>query len=101
MSLKTEAVKLLKAEEAVKTAKGELEHAERERTKARERCRPLLATGVTTLAGDIAITVTPCVSGQSFRLAQYLRAHKLTAAMKPFVGDGVSYDRWTVKRLAA
>ena len=100
MSLKTEAVKLLAAEEAVKQAKGALEEAERERDKARDRCRPLLATGKPTLAGDIEITVTPCVSGKSFRLTQYLRVHTITKAMAPFIGMGTEYDRWTVKRVA-
>jgi hypothetical protein len=100
MSLQTEAKKLLVAEQAVKTAKGALEEAERVRAKARERCRPLVATGVTTRTGDIEITVTPCVSGKSFRIAEYLRAHKLTKAMEPFVGGETPYDRWTVKRAA-
>ncbi len=100
-SLKTEAPKLLKAEEAVKAARGVLEQAERERDKARERCRPLLATGKTTVAGDIAITVTPCVSAETFRLAEYKRRYKVTDRMAPFVGEGTEWERWTCKRIAA
>jgi hypothetical protein len=101
MSLKTEAVKLLAAEDAYKQAKGALEKAKRERDEARARCRPLLAANKTTMAGDIAITLTPCTSAESFRLAEYLRQHKITKAMAPFVGQGKEYDRWTVKRVAA
>jgi hypothetical protein len=99
--LKTDAKKLLADDEAVKKAKGALEQAERKRAKTRARCRPLLSPGKTTIAGDIAITVTPCTSAESFKLAEYLRAHKLTAAMKPFVGGGSPYDRWTIRRVAS
>jgi hypothetical protein len=99
--LKTDAKKLLADDEAVKKAKGALAQAERRRAKTRERCRPLLAPGKTTIAGDIAITLTPCTSAESFKLAEYLRQHKITQAMKPFVGKGTKYDRWTVKRVAA
>lgn len=101
MSLKTEAVKLLAAEETYSQAKGAMEKAKRERDEARARCRPLLATGTTTVAGDVAITLTPCTSAKSFKLADYLREHKLTKTMAPFVGEGTAYDRWTVKRVAA
>lgn len=101
MSLKTEAVKLLTAEDDYSRAKGALEKAKHERDKARARCRPLLATDTTTLAGDISITVTACVSNRSFKLAEYLRNHRLTKAMEPFVGEGSAYDRWTVKRISS
>jgi hypothetical protein len=99
--LATEAKKLLAAEESYQQAKGQLEEADRERQKAREACRPLLAIGKTTRIGDIEITVTPTMTGKSFRLAQYLRKHKLTKTMEPFVGEATSYDRWTVKRVAS
>ena len=101
--LNAEAKKLLKAEERYKEAKGALEEAERERDKARERCRPLLLSkaGEANIAGAISITVTPCVSAKSFRLAEYLRRYKVTKTMEPFVGEGKPYDRWTVKRIAA
>jgi hypothetical protein len=101
MSLKTEAVKLLAAEDAYQQAKGALDKAKREREEQRACCRPLLATNKTTMAGDIAITVTECKSAQSFRLAEFLREHKPTKAMLPFIGDGTPYERWTVKRAAA
>jgi hypothetical protein len=48
----------------------------------------------------VQITVTECVSGKSFRLAQYLRKYKITKTMQPFIGEGTPYDRWTVKRIA-
>jgi hypothetical protein len=97
--LKTEARKLLAAEEHYQDCKGALEQADRDRAKARERCLPLLLGEPSVLAGDISITVTPCVSGKSFRLAQYLRKHKISKAMEPFIGEGTPYDRWTVKRV--
>jgi len=101
MALTTEARKLLAAEDHYRHCKGALEQAERDRAKARERCRRLLTPGKTTVAGDIELTVTPCVSSPTFRLAQYLRKHKVTKAMEPFVGAGSLYERWVVRQIAA
>lgn len=88
---------LATAEENWSKAKAALDVAERERTKWRARCRPLLADGHQ-VVGGVEITVTPTQSGMSFRLAEYLKTNKLTKAMQPFVGEGSTYDRWTVKR---
>jgi hypothetical protein len=88
---------LVKAEESWARAKAALDIAERERTKWRARCRPLLADGLN-VVGGIEITVTPTSTGKSFRLAEYLKAHPISKAMRPFVGEGSTYDRWTVKR---
>lgn len=101
MSLRIEARKLLAAEQRCQEARGALEAAEREREKCRDRCRPLLAPGKLTLAGDVELMVAPACSPRTFRLAEYLRRHKLTKAMQPFVGEGTEYDRWTVKPAAA
>lgn len=100
MSLKTEAPKLLKAEERYQKAKGELQAAKGDLDKARAACRPLLAVDKTTIVGDVAITVTSCVSAATFRLADFKRRYKVTKTMEPFIGEGSAYDRWTVKRVA-
>lgn len=89
---------LATAEENWSKAKAALDAAERERTKWRARCRPLLATGELQVVGGVEITITPTATGKSFRLAEYLKKHKITKAMEPFIGEGSTYDRWTVKR---
>jgi hypothetical protein len=93
-----QARKLLAAETAWTIARKQLDEAERERAKQRARCRPMIPAGELLTVGGIEIQVTSCSSGQSFSLKGYLEKHKLTKAMQPFVGQGSTYDRWTVKR---
>jgi hypothetical protein len=97
--LATEAKKLLAADEHYQKAKGELQAAKADLDKARATCRPLLAIDKTTTIGDIAITVTACVSAATFRLADFKRRYKVTKQMEPFIGERTPYEKWTVRRV--
>jgi hypothetical protein len=101
MSLKTEVPKLLAAEDRYQRAKGELQAAKGDVEKARARCRPLLAIDKTTVVGDVAITITSCVSAATFRLADFKRRYTVTKRMQAFIGEGTPYERWTLRRTAA
>jgi hypothetical protein len=98
MALRAEhAQALLVAEKDWAAAKIALEEATARRQKARDRCRAGITLGERTSAGGVAILVTLCKSGRTFRLKDYLDKNKLTKAMTPFVTEGTEYDRWTVK----
>lgn len=101
MALRAEyARKLLEAEKAYANARQVVAIAERERNRQRARCRSSIEDGKLTIAGGVQITVTPTSTGLSFRLAEFLKAHKISKSMAPFVGDATTYDRWTVKEVA-
>lgn len=99
-SLKTLAPTLLAAEERYQRAKGELQAAKGDLEKARARCRPLLAIDKTTVVGDIAITVTSCVSAETFRLADFKRRYTVTKQMAAFIGPGTPWEKWTIRTAA-
>ena len=90
---------IARAEAAVARAQRELERAKATRAEVRARYRGRLTLGEPVEAGGFRIKVSEKLSGQSFRLKAFLEKHRLTAAMRPFVGEPTPYDDWQVKAL--
>lgn len=97
---------LLAAEEEVADLKRRLESAEDARALLRARYRDRAPDGELIEVGGIRVKRTRKTSGRSFRITEYLKSHKLTAAMrgvdsegKPFLGGGSGYDFWSVKQV--
>lgn len=94
-----QARKLADAEERYALARVELATADEARKKLRKRLRPKLSLGGEVRAGGVRIVVKEVAKGASFRLAEYLKKHKLSKEMRPFHTGASTREDWTVERI--
>jgi hypothetical protein len=93
-------VEQIRAVEArVAKCKRQLEVATEERAAVRDRYRDRLPENETVEAGGCLIKRIVKSTGQRFRLSEYLKRHKLTAAMRPFVTKPGTSEQWDIKPL--
>jgi hypothetical protein len=91
-----QARKIAKAEADYSSAKRELEEAKATRDKVREQYADRVPIGDVVVAGGIVIKRRTQSTGKRFSLGAFLKSHRLTKAMKPFVSEG-SYEVWDVR----
>jgi hypothetical protein len=87
---------LIKAELAYKRAKDEFEEQKRQRAKVRARYAHLFPVGEVVEIAGYRFRRFMARTGVSFRLAEYLKHHEVTAAMEPHVGEDSEYEDWSV-----
>ncbi len=96
--LAQQAEALLAVEQRVERAKGQLDLAEADRQKLRERYRARLPLGVEIEVAGIRVKVSIAKTGARFAFAAYIKAgHKLTAAMRDFYSEPGERDAWLVR----
>lgn len=91
-----QARKIHSAERACDEAKAEYERRRLERNAIRDRYRDRVPLTDEIVVGGIRLKRVTKTSGERFRLKAYLAAHKLTAAMRPFVSPASQYEDWFV-----
>jgi hypothetical protein len=90
--------KILAAQTRYWNAKRELEEATVELAKVHDRYRHLFPLKRWITSGKIAIRRRQQATGRGFSLSGYLDAgHRITAAMRPHVSEGSSYEIWDVQ----
>jgi len=93
-------VEQIRAVEArVAKCKRQLEVALEERIEVRDRYRDRLPANEAVEAGGCLIKRIVKSTGQRFRLSEYLRHHRLTKQMRPFVTEPGTSEQWDVKPL--
>lgn len=98
---RTDVERIRAAEAKVAKAKRALERATEEREQVRARYRGRFPANRPIEAGGCLIKRIVSSTGQRFRLSAYLEHHKLSAAMRPFVTEPGSRERWDIKELEA
>jgi hypothetical protein len=96
---RTQVEQIRAAEAAVTAAKRALEKATEERSQVRDRYRDWLPENEPVEAAGYLIKRIVKSTGQRFRLGEYLKRHKLTAAMRPFVSKPGTSEQWDIKPL--
>jgi len=103
-----QAEQLLNADTRVRQLRAELEQAEGELAKARERYHARIPLSRdkderkrkirTASIGGVTVRVTPTRTGDKLSLKRYCDAgHEITPEMREAITPGRPYDRWTVK----
>lgn len=92
----SQARKIAQAEGAYTAAKKALEDAKAEREKVRARYRDRVPAGVALIVGGFQVKRRIQSTGKRFSLGAYLKQHKLTAAMRPFVSES-DHEVWEVR----
>lgn len=85
------------AEGRVAEAERAFEEAKALRAQVRARYAERLPLGLVVKAGGYAIKRIEKSTGRKFRLSEFLKTHKLTVAMRPFVSKPSTYEAWTVR----
>jgi hypothetical protein len=94
-------VEQIRAVEArVAKAKRQLEVATEERAAVRDRYRDRLPENTPVEAGGCLIKRIVKSTGRRFRLTEYLREHRLSDEMRPYVTKAGKSERWDVKPLS-
>lgn len=88
---------IIDAEARCTDAKRELEAAKLHRKEIRERYADRLPLGEWVKAAGYWLKRSTKKTGSRFALGEYLKGHKLTKAMEPFVSNS-EYEDWQVKK---
>jgi hypothetical protein len=96
---KPAAIELRDAEVEYLVAKAELDDAKAKREQVRAKHAERLPYDEPVDAGGYRLVRKQRSSGERFRLSEYLKAHPLTAAMRPFVSSS-TYDALDIKPIA-
>lgn len=94
----TEAQMYAAIDDMTRLLKRDLEKAEQLRDDVRALLRPRVPYGEAVDAGGVEIERTQKTSGPSFKIGEFLKSHRVTKIMKPFMGGYTPYDLWQVRR---
>ncbi len=88
---------LVQAQTRYDRAKRELDEARTARDAILAKLLPKFELGRWVTIAGWALRVTMQSGGQRFRLSEYLKKHKLTASMKPYVTEPTEHPRLWIK----